>query len=345
MKSLIQLLEKSAITLPIRIPSNFQTCPDSLKEIVRILNLSNPDLDTLIRKKVFVFSAENAQGVTFAYNNIWFLSNENKIFKYSITGNDLYDNPEVNRLDTRKLDELIESTNIDNPWIETMGFKTCIYNHIGDIVYWDGKNPEQGLLFLPVKNAIKGEQHLLLTLCSKTLHVVGYSVLPHGTGESCCAINPWNNLLYLPIVDEPYYFNAFDISEYYRIFLNPRRWGKSVNIIRRDDKRFYLYDQDGNPEQVSAQGIAFPNNGRLYVTRWEKNKGFFDNYLRIYNSLTGRRLADEKQYNFEGTGDEIEGISIHPSGVIYIAVADNDWPDTDEFEIHAFKYSDASFPV
>jgi hypothetical protein len=41
-----------------------------------------------------------------------------------------------------------------------------------------------------------------------------------------------------------------------------------------------------------------------------------------------------------GGYDEIEGISHHPSGVLYVAVAVNDWEfvNTDDFNLYTFRF-------
>ena len=67
--------------------------------------------------------------------------------------------------------------------------------------------------------------------------------------------------------------------------------------------------------------------------------------MHIYSALTGTRLAVSPELDFPATWDEIEGLTIHPSGIMYVAVADIDYPSKDEFELYAFRYISPSFPL
>jgi hypothetical protein len=97
------------------------------------------------------------------------------------------------------------------------------------------------------------------------------------------------------------------------------------------------------------EGAVFSPNGWLYVTRWTSHdvigiKAGFNNYVEVYDAMTGVRLG-RRYYNFTGAYDEIEGLTLHPSGSIYVAVCDNDVWNDDEFEVHAFSHPDPSFPT
>jgi hypothetical protein len=87
------------------------------------------------------------------------------------------------------------------------------------------------------------------------------------------------------------------------------------------------------------QGVAFSVNGRVYVTR-SLGDGPWNNLIYVYSALTGRRFGEGREWDFPGSGDEIEGIAIHPSGVLYVAVADNDNEtfDTDDFDLYTFRF-------
>ena len=176
----------------------------------------------------------------------------------------------------------------------------------------------------------------------------GYSALSLDTGDSWCAVNPWNGLLYMPNCNDDRFLNLYNISEFYTTLRNRAEWGKCVNIDFLENKRYWFYKIGETVASVPAiQGIAFSQNGRLYVTRYSKPSLHpWFNYINIYDTMTGKELArPHEAINFSDFWDEIEGISIHPSGIIYIAVAINQEIQTDRFQIYAFKYPDPSFPV
>ena len=62
----------------------------------------------------------------------------------------------------------------------------------------------------------------------------------------------------------------------------------------------------------------------------------------MYSALTGRRFGDGREWDFAGSGDEIEGIAVHPSGVLYVVVADNNTElppiSQDDFDLYAFRF-------
>jgi hypothetical protein len=335
MESLVKSLAKVEKKPPFSLRKGFQSHPSSLREMMRIMNLPNPDIETLEYRMVFDFSEDNSQGIAYADGNTWFLSSEYIISQFVINGADLYNPTDWGCTKEVNLSNLIEATNL-NP---------AEFNHIGAIDYFEG------LLFAPIK-CTTNEGHILLGL-SKDLEVVGYSRLPTTASDSFCAINPWNRLLYMGIDSRTDCLQMYDVSRFYDIWRSRRNWGQSIpiNLLNQE---FHLFLKDGvTPRMRMAgediQGIAFSNNGRLYVTSWTPKTFLFGyvvawhNYLHIYNTLTGALLGI-KEYDFPGSSMEIEGLSIHPSGIIYVAVCDND-PNTDEFEIHAFKYQNPSFPV
>lgn len=328
MKSLRRSLYWTGKIPPIRIPSGLQTHPKSLKEIMRILSLPKPKIETLEKRKVVDFAENDAQGLAYAYGDIWLLSSAERIFRYSIQGSDLY-RPSVRRLKpTRELSDLVAELPVQEG----------SYDHIGDIDFFNG------LVFAPLRRSNERPPHLLLAL-SGNLEIVGYSALPLDTGESWCAVNPWNGLLYMPNCNDDRSLNLYDISEFYTTLHNRTEWGKCVKIDFLGNYWFYKIG-DTVASVPAIQGIAFSQNGRLYVTRYiEQTVKYWWNYINIYDTMTGKELArPHEDINFTDFRDEIEGISIHPSGIIYVAVAINQ-ARTDRFQIYAFKYSDTSFPV
>lgn len=328
MKSLKQSLARVGIRTPFTIPGGFHTCPPSMLKLVQILNAPMPDLDKLDHRMVHDFSEEAAQGVAYAYDDVWFLSAEKNLFKYSIKGPDLF-NPRVYRLKKKSLSMMIGESDIN-----TAGHN---FDHIGGISWYDG------LLFASIRDGGKKKAHIVLGL-SRNLDVVGYSWLAKGTADTWCTVNPWNRLLYMSTEESARYFIVYDVSEYYRALGQPDRWGRQIRMPLTQ-KKFVLYKQNGSPDEATGvQGTAFSPNGRLYVAWYVKHLTYWTNHLRVYNALTGMRL-DDKTYDFAGVYDEIEGLTVHPSGYIYVAVSDYDISSTDEFELHAFKYKDSTQPV
>ena len=327
MQSLRLSLAKLGMKPPFSVRSNLQTYPESLSELMKIMNLPNPDFAKLQYKRIFDFTEENAQGVTYSYEDNWMLSSEGNIFKYKIEGANLYVPTNVTRLKAASLQNLLKLTAMD----ETE------FNHIGDIDYYNG------LVFAPIK-CTSGDAHVVLAL-SGDLELVGYSRLAMSTGDSWCTVNPWTRQLWMPNRQSTHYLDVYDVSDFYTLLQRRGQWGAAAQAKLLSNRRFSFFKEDGTPDYVeSIQGIAFSRNGRLYVARYNGD-GPWENYMHIFNALTGTRIAVSPEYNFPGTYDEIEGLSIHPSGIIYVAVADNDIIGDDEFELYAFRYTDPSFPL
>lgn len=350
MQSFLQSLTKVGKGLPFNIPKGFQTSPNSIKDMIRIMNLPNPEINALHYQKVHSFEIENPQGLTFAFSDKWFLSSEKKIIEFSIKAPDS-DNPYVRRIKSVSLSDVTNQLGFENncllanlqKWFGFRGEFYC-FDHIGDITYGNG------LLFAPIRDSGARKAHILVAL-TPILEVIGYARLCPETSDAWCAYNPWNDYLYTPNADDDTNITPYDVSEFYNIAKHKDRWGREVNIRLLRDKKFCFYDEDGKPEEVRGiQGATFSYNGRIYVARYRHIKKLFgiinywDNYIHIYNSLTGVRLG-KRYFNFAGHYDEIEGLDVHYSGVIYVAVAENDVWETDEFDMYAFKYADSSLPV
>lgn len=329
MLSLRQSLAKIGKQPPIRIPTDFQTCPKSLGEIVRILNLPKRDIDTLQHNCVHSFTEENAQGLVYAHDEVWFLSSQDNIFKYAIEGQDLYNPTEVHRLLKVSRDELVKA----------VGLNKNHYKHMGDLGYLNG------MLIAPLEHT--DHAHVLLLALNDDLDVIGYSTVPKQTGDAWCAFNSWNGLLYLSQRDSEGHLQALDVSGFFQLLDHPDQYGSLVDTPYVEGRDLVLKGENGIPDHIEGiQGLTFSQDGCLYLTWWYCRTRFtgpfwdecvdYANHLRIYNALTGMRLGD-REYDFSGAYDEIEGISIHPSGVLYIAVAENDVWDSDEFDICAVR--------
>lgn len=345
MLSLAQSLAKVGKKLPFSIQNDFQTHPNSLGEMMRIMNLPDPDINTLLHEKLLVFTEDNCQGLTYVKQDIWFLSSKKKIVKVRLPGMN-------SKLDFLK-DELNLSDLNEITTLKPYKFDDNHYNHFGDIDHFNG------LIFVPVEHEDfqnKTKEPILLAL-STNLELVGYSFL-YGMktledqfgyerdyyGAACCAINPWNKLLYTPVGLSNMLY-AYDVTGFFEALANPNEWGEFIPIKLLKSKGLSFFKDDGTPDFVrSTQGIAFSRHGWLYVTTtWPKSYAFgkpikFRNHIRVYKLLTGA-LIGEKSYDFDrwkDPGHEFEGICIQPTGMIYIAVCNNNIKD-DHFEIHRFK--------
>lgn len=341
MISLVKSLENINIRPPFRLSNDLQTYPNSLREMVRIMNLPIPKIKTLKHRRVHDFTEENAQGIAYGFGNVWYLSSEKNIFKFIVNGENIYENPAFIKEKSKSISELLSELNIANK----------NYDHIGDIDFFED------ILFVNLRYKKNLKNPLLLAL-SENLEVIGYSLLPVDVKDAWCAINPWDQMLYVEKNNNagPTILAVYDISRLLKLKNQLWRWGQRCSV---KFKKNYSFLRNGAPESVpSIQGIVFSANGRIYVTRYFQSQKLcvlgmgcktvgWRNYISVFSSLTGEILDTSNEINFLGAGDEIEGLSIHPSGVIYISVADNDglFGGSDEFEIHAFRYPDAAHPI
>lgn len=344
MKTLKQSLAQLGISPPYVVPSDFQTCPSSLLEIIRILNLPEPDFAGSERRCVHSFSENMAQGLVFAHDDVWFLSSKDNIFRYSIEGSDLYHPSGVHRVARKSRSELVQEVGRDGD----------NYVHIGGLGYLDG------VVFVPIES--KGAADWLLLGIDEELHVVGYSLMPHEMSDAFVSANPWNKRLYVcRRLDSPG-LCAYRASEFLEKLEAGER-GTHLDPLRDTDGDIELFREDGSDDVIrGAQGVSFSKDGHIFLSWWRCTKRVEDvspldplwlfvaligdlweecvewaNHIRVYNALTGVFLYDI-EYDFAGTLDEIEGLSIHPSGVLYVAVSDHDVLDEDEFDIHAFQW-------
>ncbi len=325
MKSLRQSLAKGGLKTPIRIPSGLQTCPGNLNDIIRILNLPRIELRNFKKKRIHSFDSYDPQGLVYAYNNLWFLSDETNIYKYEVEGSDLYNPTIVKRLKRISLSELIKQTDLDSG----------DYNHIGDLGYFNG------LLFAPIRHV--KELYVLLIALNDNLKVVGYKWLPAWVSNAWCTINPWNKLLYMSSARKDSHLYVFDTFHFFNRVAKKTEWGKNIDAPGHVQtiRSYNLFTQRGDPDYVeSIQGCAFSRNGRLYLTWFVIHTLGYDtwtNHLRVYDAITGIQMSDEI-YDFDADYDEIEGISAHSSGILYVAVSNNEQSEPDIFEMYAFHY-------
>jgi hypothetical protein len=346
----------------------------------------SPNVSNLHPRKVHHFDEPNAQGITYAYGDVWFLSSEKALFEYKGRYDGMYTHfdKRSGKLTFADLNRYFSGTGIK--------FDSNHYNHIGDIDYYEE------LLFLPIEYKDKRLKSLIIAL-STSFELVAYALLhgqrtklersyrlpPHASevaeimrherdwvrrtpGESLdeaiarrmaipdgyseifydysaawCAVNPHNGLLYTAGTGKVTYLNAWDVSEFYSVFSHKDQWGKRVNITLLKDQRIDLRKTNGSPDEVdSIQGVVFsPDDNSLYLARYRSEGYLFfftrwHNYIYAYDALTGKLIGRSKEFNFKGVGDEIEGITIYPSGAtIFVVVCINGINDI--FEIHAFE--------
>ena len=328
MQSLAAALTHVGKKSPFSVRNDFQTYPKSLREMMRIMNLPKPDLGQLKNRRVYEFSVDDAQGLTYATGDTWYLTSQWKLFQFWIEGQDIYRPTAIRQVKSIHLHELINAA----------GLNKNDYDHIGDVDCF------QDMLFVPIRRKGNTPPHLLFGL-SKDLEVVSFADVVESS-DSWCTINPWNRALYMPDDKDSHCLNAYDVSSFLDILPRRNEWGHRQVLNRLKNKSFTLRKEDGSIDTSGGfQGCFFSANGRMYLPRAASYTWGWRNYLHVYETLTGVRLNVSQEYDFPSTWDEIEGISIHPSGVIYIAVADNDEIGTDEFWVYAFRFSNSNMPV
>lgn len=154
--------------------------------------------------RVKSFNEREAQGLTYAHDDIWFLSSRNCISKWRVTGSNLY---EPDRVESMKSDV----TRSDLHDLVRYNMFDPGYDHIGDIDY------HKGLIFAPVEYQNYRRPALLMAF-SDDLQLIGYALLPGGyTTCPFCAINPKTGLLYLLNNRHRGLLDAFDVSHCYEV--------------------------------------------------------------------------------------------------------------------------------
>ncbi|HZC99208.1 MAG TPA: hypothetical protein VFA46_03155 [Actinomycetes bacterium] len=60
----------------------------------------------------------------------------------------------------------------------------------------------------------------------------------------------------------------------------------------------------------------FRPTGVVHVTRSLGNDPW-NNHIYVYSGLTGRPFGASREWDFNGLDDEIEGIDVHPAGILF----------------------------
>jgi hypothetical protein len=331
MISLRDSLANIGKSTPFHLRGDLQLHPPSVREATRIMNLPWPPTPLWERRKVHDFPEENAQGVAYAEGEVWFLSSEWNLFRAIVTGPDPFRPTSISRTKKVGLRDLLQHT----------GRNTRDYDHISDI-HW-----HRHLLFMIARCTRSTGAHLLLAV-SDDLELVAFADVPAGLSDSWVAVDPWSGDGFIGSGAGQFY--VFDLSEFYDALGRQAQWPHPVQLRAAQRALYNVFREDGRtPDTVtSVQGITFSQNGRLYVARFDERSGPgagpWDNLLQVYETMTGRCLARHK-VDFPQTYDEIEGLAMHPSGILYVAVAINDLLSSDQFQLHAFLNNDSSTPM
>ena len=332
MKHLKKSLKKGGLSPPIAIPSElpFQSHPQgSLTEILNSIDKKpSAPLNRLRYQKIYERKLHSAQGITWAYDNICFISSGDCIFKYSFPENPYNaKESEIVRLDVWQL----------RYYLSLIGIENKGYNHFGDPVYYNG------ILFITVEEPNYNYSPLLLAL-NNNLQLLGWSFLiANGDGHSPgCAINPWDKRLYTWGDSNESCMHVYNVDEYYKRNLTYDNVGKEIIFSPATDiNEYHLYMENIKTPNITRtiQGAVFSTSGKLYLSVSVKRTTCWDNYIYAINTLTGKRIS-KSYHDYVGAYDEIEGLTIHPSGCFLITICDNDyWPgDEGDIMIYAVTY-------
>lgn len=343
MVKLIEALHRRAINPPVTIPNDLATCPDGMGELARVAQLGNPDLTKLrLEDRIYSFKAEDGQGIAFAYDCTWFVSNSDKNCPGS-------DNSYIRKLliegDCFQPRKVAVAKRLQlPPVIATTGLSFSNFHHLGDISF------HAGLLFAMLPKwgdypPQEGKDPLLLAF-SADLDLIGWSRLAyvprnqslHPDGSAWCAVNPWDGLLYVPAEGPDVKILGYDVSPFFAALGHRERRGL-VAMDPEPRKAISFRARHGEINNLGdhyKQGAVFAPTGHFFITHcsgWP-----YDNYIRAYCSLSGK-LIGEKSFNFEGGEDEIEGITFHASGALFISVTVNNHLSEDDFEIYPLVFT------
>ena len=343
MLSLREALRKLDLPENFSLRTHLRSWPPSLAELIRIMNLPPPDLRELHWRKILGYTADDAQGVVHGGGSTWFMSSKSEIRRFEIPGTDPAHPEAIAEMRRIQLQELIAQTDLTGA--------DLVVDHIGDLAFG------HGLLFIPVQQVDHDSSapHFVL-VTDENFNMVGYNRLSAETRPAWCAFNVWNGLLYMSHNEDHSRWLAFDVSGFVERVGDRAAWGSAVTMNLRSERDFHLLRSDGGTASLkSTQGIAFSSTGTVYATRYVGSQPW-DNFVEVFSSLTGRRFSDAvtpvrsvnppvvspvyagiRYINFDGWRDEIEGVGFHPSGVMYLTVADHDLFDGDDYHLYAFS--------
>jgi hypothetical protein len=300
--------------------------PGGPRELIRVATLPVPrlaDLEPDAPRAFESFEVEDPQGLAHGGGDRWFLSSQSSVERCTIEGRDPFRPTGLRRGDRRSLRALLQEAGL--------AAAVPFFDHVGDL------NFASSLVYAPIRRSGGEGPNLMLGL-SRDLRVVGWAELPASAGESTCAVNPWSGLLYVPGRDDTGRLEAHGVSAFVRRLGEPSRWGRRLEVVPAPRANIQLRTPAGDDDGEGLQGMSFSANGRIYVTRSGDEP--YVNRISVYSALTGRRFG-ARRWDFPGDGDEIEGVAVHPAGVLYVAVNENDLESPfsqDDFELCTFRF-------
>jgi len=334
MQSLLSALSKKGIRGPTSIPGSFQSCPGSIKELIRCLELPAVEISQWQRASTN-FDAnwtDSFQGLAYGWHDetkntgVWFFSNESDIYKVRWspgTGAEFLKNYHCDSLGTYLMQN---------------------WHHFGDVDYFDG------LVLVPFESLDNTRGSVILVF-SKDLEFMAWAELT-GKGDNrntgWCAVNPWDRMLYVSD-DDAGFFYVYDISGIYMLKNQPEKWPAKV-AIELQNRRFWLKKPDGSPDILagSMQGVAFSSNGRVYVSQARRTGSWtWDNHLACYDLLTGLRqdYREIAHPDWSNVAEELQGIAVCTgTNELCLVYLDNDLGG-DEIDILNYWSTDPRIPV
>lgn len=343
MGSLREGLAKIQRELPFSLRENrFQVGVRNLRKVVDGLNLPELKASDWVIEPAFKFDEEAGQGITYAHDSLWFLTSSSMVFAYEISGPPTA--PVVRRIAERSREDLIRECGLD-PGAILWRFPPTSY--FGDI---EGAGYGNGLLWVPVECRNQEEDGILLMALSEKLEVVCYARPNPAIGSQFCAIHPWNHLLYMVNDDYEKKFKlssltALDPQPFLDVLQDRSKWRTRVQA-RLTFCQFTFYDEQGRSAIKLPgdwwQGLVFSPRGRVYVGTCDSDKAHAS-YLSVHDGLTGRRISVLDHFTEDRY--EIEGFSLHPSGVLYVAICNNWLGRTDELHVRGFRHRQPPFSL
>lgn len=347
MASLRDGILKSGVGFPFhaRKGGGVQICPSSLLQLAEGLSATSLERNALVEVYIHHRHHENFQGITHASDaSVFYVSCGNGIEKYRIDDHGTIPADgrrrslagcvlvSINRSEIAKQIETVEP-----------GFSLSALTqpHISDLSY------ANGVIFAIVKGRHDTGPHLLLGL-SEDLDVIGYHVFPARETlplrDMSCAWNASVERLYVEGGGEDEdVLRAFSVDSFFSRLERRSEWGRRVDATHDSERDLRLTTEAGVPCRIGWEGFVFARSGRLYATETSADHlgeaiVMYHNRIEVFNWLTGRRIDRGAEKDFPGTGDEIEGLSIHPNGkMMYIVVCDNNDPFVkDTLRVYAF---------
>ncbi len=365
MKSLRAALANKGIRPPVSIPGCFQSSPGSIKKLIQCAEQSAPEMPKWKRSSSYFDESwtANFQGLAYGWKDnltnstVWFFTNEWELLKILVKPGGGWQ--VLKSYDWSSLNQWLPN----NTW-----------HHFGNPDYYNG------LVLVPYEAYDKSNNAILLAF-NPELEFIGWAEFvgkEDSTNTGWCAINRWNDLLYVSDDILPYFINpndllipfidpdkykeefeafetkvrngsflyAYEISELFALLKMPGHTPKKINIALKD-RRYKLLKQDGTLDALvgSMQGVVFSPNGRIYVTLATLTQILYgyptawDNYLICYDTLTGKRLEDmEIKYPRDVKNEELQGLTFCNERNELFIAFLDNEPGKDEMDILNYSY-------